>query len=358
VTDATKALASITPKKREQIHTSFMDVLSRCEMQAMYIYLLGIKRPPRAFLHVGTGVHKSVEVDLQNKISTGELLKRADAIEIAGTTFDLCADKEPIDLEPDEKAENKSVKQVLGESKDKTVALAGLHYDKAAPDLRPKLVEHSFSINMDSWLRTRAKQLHAAGDTETDSGLSKVLHVEAAAMNSAARLGIDLAGKRDIVEDIEGEEVVRDTKTSGKSPSKDVADDSDQLSTYSLASLVFNGKLPKGVALDYLVQTPKRHDLKYVPLTSTRSMDDINVLLFRFARAVHSWHTACKTGSFLPARSTDWWCSEKFCAFTDRCPAFKRPKLVQIQTPLGAQAEKNTGEQNVNSGNSTNQAGT
>lgn len=328
--DASKALASITPKKRQQIHTSFMDVLSRCEMQAMYIYLLGIRRPPRAFLHVGTGVHRSVEEDLRNKITTGELLKRADAIEIAGATFSSCADKDPIELEPDEKAEQKSVLQVLGEAKDKTVALAGLHYDKAAPELKPKLVEHSFSIDMDKWLRGRAKQLHAAADLETDAGSAKMLHAEGAAMNSAARLGIDLAGKRDIVEEVDGDEIVRDTKTSSKSPNKGLADDSDQLSTYSLASLVFNKKLPKGVALDYLVQTPARHDLKYVPLTSSRSMEDINVLLFRFARAVHSWHSACKTGSFLPARSTDWWCSESFCAFTDRCPAFKRPKVVVV----------------------------
>jgi hypothetical protein len=332
MSDVAKQLAGITRKPRQQIHTSFMDVLSRCEMQAMYIYLLGIRRPPRAFLHVGTGVHRSVELDLQSKIDTGELLKRNDAVEIAGAAFDQSAAKDPIELGPDEKEENKSVIQVMGESKDKTVALAGLHYDEAAPKLTPKLVEHSFSINMDSWLRKRAKELHAAGDAPgLDAGSAKMLHAEAAAMNSAARLGIDLAGKRDIVEEIDGEEIIRDTKTSGKSPNKDIVDDSDQLSTYSLASLVFNKKLPKGVALDYLVQTPKRHDLKYVPLTSTRNMDDINVLLFRFARSVHSWHTACKTGSFLPARSTDWWCSERFCAFTDRCPAFKRPKLVQIE---------------------------
>ena len=109
-----------------------------------------------------------------------------------------------------------------------------------------------------------------------------------------------------------------------------VAHQSEQMDVYSLASLVFDKKLPKAVVLDYLVRTRKRHDLKYVPMTSTRSMDDINVLLYRFARAVHRWYTACRTGDFAPARPTDWWCSEDWCAFADRCPAFKKPKLVQI----------------------------
>jgi len=331
MSEVTEALKSITPRKRQQIHTSFMDVLWRCELQAMYRYLLGIRRPPSAYLHIGTGVHKSVELDLQNKIVTGELLKRSDAIEIAGATFESKAASDPIELEPDEKKEGKSVSQVLGESKDKTVALAGLHYDKAAPILKPKLVEHPFAIDMDDWLRKRAKELHEAGEKETDRDAAKILHNEAAAMNSAARKGTDLVGKRDVVEDAgDGDEIIRDTKTSGKSPNKEAAENLDQLSTYSLASLVFNKRLPKAVALDYLVQTPAKHGLKYVPLTSQRTMDDINVLLFRFARSIHAWAVACKTGSFLPARSTDWWCSEKFCGFWHQCPAAKRPKLVQI----------------------------
>jgi len=332
--DAAEALKSITPRKRQQYHQSFMDVLWRCELQAMYIYKLGIKRPPRAFLHIGTGVHKSVELNLGNKIQTGELLKRDDAVELAGTTFDDCVSAKPIELEPAEKAEMKGVEQVLGEAKDKTVNLAGLHYDQAAPNINPKFVEHSFSIDMDVWLRKRGKQLHETGDRESDADAAKLLHSEGRAMNSASRIGIDLVGKRDVVEEFvtaQGSEfVVRDSKTSGKSPQKTIADLSEQLDTYSLASIVFDKKLPRHVVLDYLVQTPKRHDLKYVPLVSTRSMDDINVFLYRFARAVHRWNTALKTGDFAPARPTDWWCSENHCAFADRCPAFKKPKLVQI----------------------------
>lgn len=335
MTDVAQELKSIIPKKRRQVHQSFMDVLFRCELQAMYIYLLGIRRPPRAAIHVGSSVHKSGEVNLQSKIDTGELLKRDDAVEIAAATFEEKVDKEPIELDVDEREEGKTVEQAVSEAKDKSVALAGLHYDKVAPVIAPRFVEHPFSINMDRWLRERAKLLHAAGDKEVDSDAAKMLHAEARVMNAASRLGIDLTGTRDVVENVgEGDHGIRDWKTTGKQPNKDVAHVSDQLDIYSLASLTFEKKLPKRVALDFLVYTPKRHDLKYVPRESYRTMDDMNVILFRFARAVHRWFTAIKTGDFAPARPTDWWCSEKWCAFYDRCPAAKKSKLVQIETEV------------------------
>ena len=334
------ALDAVMPKKRWQIHQSFMGTLWRCELQAMYRNLLGIRRPPRAFLHIGTGVHESVRADLQNKIDSGELMKRGDVVDLSAATFDERCAKDPIELEPDEKKEGKSVEQVKGESRDKTVALAGLHYDEVAHKLTPKLVEHPFSINMDKWLRDRAKMLHAAGDKEQDPDAAKMLHAEARTMNSASRLGIDLVGTRDVIEAVaplhqdrpgaSPRHRIRDTKTSGKSPNKNAADTSEQGDIYALASVVYEKELPESFVLDYLVQTPKRHDLKYVPLTSTRTSDDVNVVLYRFARAVHRWHTACKTGDFAPAQQGSWWCSEKFCGYADRCPAFKKPKLVQI----------------------------
>lgn len=333
--DVTSQIKSITPKVREQIHQSFMNMLGVCQLRTMYRYKLGIRRPPAAFMHVGSAVDASVTQDLQNKITTGELLKRSDCIDVAASTFEAREEAEPFELDPEEKKEGISKEKAKGEAKDKTVDLAGLHYDKAAPVIQPKHVARKFSINMDLWLRHRAKQLHADADKEQSLDAAKVLHTEAAAMNSAARVGMDFVGEIDIVEESKTDPLfpilsVRDTKTSGKSPTSDAAEDSNQLVTYALATLIFDKKLPDKVVLDYLVRTPARHDLKYVPRESVVTMDDVNILLFRFARAVHSWHVACKTGSFLPANADDWHCSEKFCGYWDVCPAAKRPKLVQI----------------------------
>ncbi len=374
MTDATKALASITPKQREQLHISGINMLNECGKRFEFRYVLGIRRPPAVFMHIGTAVDESVSRDLQHKIDTQELLKRDDAIEIASATFDQRQAKEPIELEADQ--EGQSVEQVLGEAKDKTVALAGLHYDKAAPIIQATHVQRKFSIDMDGWLRKRAKALHASGDANQDKYAASILHSEAKALNAASRAGLDLAGEQDIVEekampvgyhDIMGHLTIRDTKTSGKSPTKSlmdgntqpgIADDSDQLTTYALASLVLDNKLPDLMVLDYLVYTPARHDTKYVPTKTTRTMEDLNVFLNRFANAVHAY----RRGIFVPAKA-DWWgCSEKYCGYWNMCPYAKRPHqmavtkpLVQIETPLGAQAEK-TGETNVNAGTGNSQS--
>jgi len=353
MSDVVKELASITPRKREQFHQSFMATLNVCQLQAMFRFKLGIRRPPSAYLHVGSAVDASVTSDLQNKIDTGELLKRQDAIDIAAATFESKESADPFELELSEKKEKVSKAEATAKALDKSVSLAGLHYDRVAPKLKPSHVQRKFAINMDAWLRNRAKQLHADADEENDADAAKILHSEAAAMNSAARIGTDFTGAIDVVETWTRREVysdidpfvadkpeiihIRDTKTSKRTPSEDSAEDSTQLVSYSLATLVLDKKLPDAVALDYLVRTPKRHELNYVPRETTCSMDDLNVFLFRFARAVHAWHTACKTGAFLPANEDDWHCSEAFCGYWGMCPAARRPKstavsqLVQIQ---------------------------
>jgi hypothetical protein len=352
MTNVAEELKSITPKKRRQYHQSFMNMIGVCQIRAHFRYNLGIRRPPSAYLHVGSAVDASVTQDLQNKINTGELLKRQDAIDIAAATFEAKEASEPFELELSEKKEGISKEAAKGEALDKSVSLAGLHYDKAAPVIQPKYVQRAFAIDMDGWLRKRAKQLHADADDQADSDAAKILHAEAAAMNSAARLGTDFAGAIDIVEsktrgevyknenvdpafaDKPEEIVVRDTKTSKRSPSEDSAEDSTQLVAYSLATLVLDKKLPSATVLDYLVRTPKRHDLNYVPRASTVTMDDVNMFLFRFARAIHSWHVACKSGAFLPANTDDWRCSAEYCGYASMCPAFKRPKTVQVITEI------------------------
>lgn len=331
------------PKVRQQLHISGINMLTECGQRFFYRYILGIKRAPSAFLLVGTSTHHSVTKNLDNKIETGELLKRGDALGAAEEKFDAEQKIQSIELEPDEKRVGLSLESVLGEARDKAVSLAGLHYDEAAPKINAKRTERKFAINMDSFLRDRATDLHKAADTLDDKFMAKRLHAQAKAMNAAARGGLDFAGEQDIVEERQDDQfiklVIRDTKTSGKSPSKSlmdgstsagIADDSDQLSGYALASHVIDGKLPDLMVLDYLVRTPARHDLKYVPTKTVRTMDDIQTFLNHFANAVQAY----RTGIFVPAKADYWGCSEKWCAYWNICPYAKKPTLVQIQTEV------------------------
>lgn len=347
MTDATNALKSITPKKREQLHISGVNMLEECGKRFEFRYVLGIRRPPGAWILRGNSVHHSVAVSLEHKIAHGELPARKEVIGACETEFDRLKAANPIELQPDEKRDGKTLETVLNETRAECMDLSGLHYDKAAPEIQAKMVNRKFSIDMDGWLRKRAKQLHAAADEEQDEYAAKLLHSEARALNAASRAGLDLAGEQDIVEtvithpmaladDFQHQRLhIRDTKTSTKSPTKSrmdgnekngIADDSDQLTTYALASLVFDKKLPDLMVLDYLIRTPARHDLKWVPTKTTRDMNDVNVFLNRFANAVHAY----RRGIFVPAKA-DWWgCSEQYCGYANLCPYFKRPKQITI----------------------------
>ena len=336
------SIEKITPKAklRRQIHVSGINMANDCGQRFLFRYILGIKSPPNAFLLVGKSTDESVTRDLDHKIETGELLQRDDVLEISAAKFEQEQKNEPIELEPEEKKDGKSLEQVLGEAKDKAISLSGLHHDEAAPKIQPVRTRRRFSVNMDAFLRLRAKELHAAGETAPDKYAADLLHSQARSLNAAARSGIDFVGEQDVqeIQHENGREllVIRDTKTSGKSPipsfmdgnnKAGTADESEQLTAYAVASHVVDGKLPDKMVLDYLVRTnAAKPTIKYVPTVTTRSMDDVQVFLNRFTNLIH----AMKTGVFVPANQSWWGCSPRWCGYFDICPYSKKPKLAQI----------------------------
>lgn len=330
-----------------QLHVSGINMLNDCGIRYMFRYMLGIKHPPSAYLLVGSSIDESVTQNLGNKITRGELLPREDVLGIAAARFEKGEREEPIELDPDEKRAGLSKEQVLSANKDKTVALAGLHHDTAAPIIHATAVRRSFSVNMDNFLKARARGLRVMAEHSEDRAGIKLLDEQATSLNSMARRGIDFVGEQDIVErDVvakDGETkqllIIRDTKSSTKSPTKSlmdgasnpgIADDSEQLTGYAVASHVIDKKLPDLMVLDYLIRTDKRFDLKYVPTRTVRDMNDVDVFLNRFANAMH----AIKTGTFVPANPTFWGCSEKYCGFWHMCPYAKRPHQVRITTKV------------------------
>src|ERR1700756_3447920 len=170
-------LEKLIPKSnlRQQLHISGVNMLTDCGYRFMFRYMLGIRRPPSAYMHVGTATDDSVHGNLNHKIETEEPLPRPEAIGLAEASIDLLLDREPIELDPDEKREGKSLEIVKGEAKDKTVNLAGLHYDQAAPQIQPWRTRRKFSIDMDKFLRQRAKQLHELGEQSVEKQGAKIL---------------------------------------------------------------------------------------------------------------------------------------------------------------------------------------
>lgn len=310
--------ASRTEKMRLQIHYSMLDMLSICGVRFEFRYVKGIKKPPGTFMLAGTGTDRGVSANLQNKIETGNLLPLDAVTDIARQAVQDTANSEDIELDEEEKTIGKA--QVISNTKDKAVRLVKVHHINVAPAILPTYVSRKFSINMDSYLRDRAKQLYGEAEISANSYSKKILKSQARALNALAKRGVDFCGEIDIQEAA----IVRDTKTSTKSPSEDAADKSEQLSAYSLATHVLDGKLPDTVALDYLVDLKKEQ--KAVTRQSRRDMQAIEIFLRRITSAIHAIHT----GVFTPAASGDWHCSEQWCGFWHSCDFVQKKRVTSV----------------------------
>ena len=185
-----------------------------------------------------------------------------------------------IDFDEDEKSEGAD--KVGGRIKDTAIDLATLYRTKVAPGLAPKGVEYRVTV--------RPK----------DSDLV-------------------IKGTIDLLAD-EGGDFITDVKSSEKSPDKHMADDSQQLSLYSLIRYAQTGTVPAGLRLDYLVRTPARHELKHIPLSTTRDQEDMAAIVERLNRATE----AVQKGVFLGADPSVWYC--RSCEYRSDCPLVRRSR--------------------------------
>ena len=262
--------------EKPQLHQSMIKMLYSCgeQFRRRYGARFGWNDkeeiiPPGVALIIGIATHKSVEKNLTAKIEKGELLPTEEAMEIAHD--------EAIGLWQGDvlltEEESQNAKKVKGDSVDISVSLAGLHARDLAPKLEPKSVERKWVINLEGF-------------------------------------PFDLAGQWDIEED---NGAIRDTKTSGKSPSQNDADSSEQLSMYSLAKQICDKEDAPALYLDVLVKTKTP---KLVTLKTRRTDDQRQILLRRIERAAE----IIEKGAFTPANPQDWRCSRRFCGYALTCP--------------------------------------
>jgi hypothetical protein len=269
-TGTTDAAAPVNTKP--VMHQSQLSMLSKCGLQYEFRYVKGVLAPPGIALHIGTGTHAGANANMRSKIETGKLLPIGAVQEEAKKGFIAAWDKDGCKLEAEEKI--LGVENVKGAALDMVVRLAALHATELAPKLNPAKTEETWRLELKGY-------------------------------------PVDLVGTTDLKE---VNKKVRDLKTSGKSPDKTDAEDSEQLTMYALAERTLAGE--KGdvqVALDVLVKTKIP---KVVTLESYRTDDDFREVLERVGRAAR----VIETGAFFPADPQSWWCSAKWCGYYDRCP--------------------------------------
>lgn len=265
-----------------QLHVSGLEMLSKCGIQFERRYLNGEKIPPGVSLIQGIAVHRAVALDLKAKIEVGSLLPDAALQETIRDSVSAEWDK-GITLDDEERKEGEAI--VHGRAIDTAVSLGAKHHAELAPKLQP-----------------------------IPGGIERPWVLDVQGEN------FQLAGTIDIQET----NMIRDTKTSKKSPAASVVDESLQLTGYSLAVKVLDGEAPEKVGLDYLVSL--KRGPKIVNVESTRTDEDRQMFLERVSQAKR----VIDSGLFMPASTGSWFCAKKWCGYWETCRFAARPKAIVI----------------------------
>ncbi|MDI6617870.1 MAG: PD-(D/E)XK nuclease family protein [Clostridiales bacterium] len=240
-------------------HTSVsqLNMYLRCPAQYYYRYIEGLILPPNATITRGKTVHKGIEINYKQKMKTHENMPLNDLKDIVAEEFDREA--EDTDFRNDDR----------GKTKDSAVTLAATYHTKIAANIQPVGVEQEINIPL-------------AGTT--------------------------LKGYIDLIDNAG---YIRDTKTASKSPAKNTADKSIQLTAYALAYRRIYGQPEAGVILDYLVDGK-------VPKAATLASSRTGAQIKRFCSIAYYICNAIKAGCFYP-NINSLMCSPKWCGYWDKC---------------------------------------
>lgn len=279
--------------KKRQLHVSGLNKLSACGEAFRRQYIEKEKSPPSIPMIVGIATHATVKQNLTKKKDTGNLMLMEEVLDVARDELGREWDKDGV-LETDEDVVVYGEKKAKAMAVDKAVRLSGLHRHIVAPQVQnPTHLEREWVLDIEGF------QFELAGAIDVQELVDQVkLHV-------------------------------RDTKTSGKSPSADVADKSLQLSMYAMALWKFEGKLPESLTLDYLIDNK-------MPIVKSFSTKRVIADFQPLMRRVEAATAQIESGIFQPANPDHWLCSAKYCHFWSTCKYAMRPvsiSLVNIDVP-------------------------
>lgn len=206
----------------------------------------------------GKAVHKGQELNYKQKIETKTDLPLGDISDAVATEFEA----QEVEWQQDE---NK------GKIKDEAINLARLYHQEIAPAIQPEYVEEEVNFVI-------------------------------------PKTGIKIKGFIDVVE---AGGVIRDTKTTSKTPGQDMADKSLQLSAYSLAYRTLTGTEEKELVLDYLINSKQP---KILILRTIRTKQDLN----RFVAIVTEVSKAIEKDIYYP-NPDNYMCNSENCGYWNQC---------------------------------------
>jgi hypothetical protein len=259
---------------------SALNLLATCGEAFRRRYVEGERFPSSPRQLRGRAVHHVAQTAYTRVLHAEALPTAEEAHDLAATRFESDW-SEGVQLEPDEQVAGEQFTK--GESLDFAVDLAGFHVTRVAPTVQPVAVEEAMTAQL----------------PESD---------------------VLVHGIIDLIALTPSGEVIRDVKTSEKSPNVNAADNSLQLTVYSALYQAEMGHLPLSLQLDYLTRSPVRKTKGFIPLVTRRDNEDLKVLGARVQAAV----SVADAGRYLPAAPDSWACSAKFCSFHSTCKYVRR----------------------------------
>lgn len=254
---------------KPQLHVSALNMLFRCGEQFRRRYIENEVIPPGIALIIGRATDHTVTMNLRNKKDKKELLPLE---QISDTARDAVVNEFHGKIKLTDEEAEKGIRKVKGETIDTTIQLSILHATETAPIIRPTHVQWPWVIDLDGF-------------------------------------PFSIAGTMDIRE---GYRSIRDTKTSKKTPPKDVAEKSLQLTMYAMALWVLKKKTPQRVWLDYLI---RKKNIEARSFFDVKTETDFRMLIRRIEIAAE----AIEKESFVPVNPDHWVCDPRYCGYYDTC---------------------------------------
>jgi hypothetical protein len=256
------------------IHQSTLNMFLRCGEQGRRRYIENEIIPPGVAAGRGIGVHKANEVNLKQKIRTGQDMPLSDLNDATRDGF-VNAFRNGIYL-PKEKISEKA--KVLNDGLIDALRCTKIYREEVAGLINPIAIEEPFNI---------------------DVGLD-----------------LPLAGRMDYQE----KPIVGDLKTTSVKWQTDRIKKEIQVPFYSLVHLKTHGAgtTPK-FRYDVLIARRNKEgeptSEEYQPLEHTCSTEDYQALFYKLELFIKM----LKKGVFMPANPTSWWCNPDWCGYWHTC---------------------------------------
>lgn len=249
------------------LSSSSVTTFLRCGQQWYFGYIAAVKSAPTLKQARGIAVHKAVEVNMRQKISSRVDLSVDDVADAYVDSFNDLS----VDVEDD--------RHEIPEYKDSGVKLAKLHTAKIAPEIQPVWVEQpvQFKIN-----------------------------------------DIPFSGQIDLLDD---ESRIRDTKTTARKPQQSAY--GLNMTGYAISYRQLTGEQETDTVLDYLVATQRPY---YLPIAAGGPVADDEIR--RFANVVEAVAHTIKAGRFVPNGLASGACS--WCGYQRICPAYQKRNTTEV----------------------------